>query len=78
MFKFLKIPVSNDIKEVRAVQMWEVRWISRYGSYHQDIQKELECFTSEEEAKEFATSLRNAFKLVRNTSEDQVYITKAK
>jgi len=31
MFKWLKVPVSNETKDVKVAQMWEVRWASVKG-----------------------------------------------
>lgn len=76
--KKLTVPNSNETKQVDAVQLWEVRWQSRYGEYHTDTQPEMECFTSEIEAKAFAESLRAAFKLIRHTRGNDVEIRKAK
>lgn len=78
MRKWLKVPLSNETKEVQAVQMWEVRWHSRYGQYSGDTRPELECFPSQEEAESFAESLRNAFKLIRHSFGTWVAVQKAK
>ena len=76
-FKKLTVPDSNDTKEVDAVQMWEVRWESRHGQYLGETKPELECFTSEKLAKEFADSLRAAFRLIRHTWGTDIKICKA-
>lgn len=31
-FKKIRVPKDNDTKEVDAVQLWEVRWTSRYSN----------------------------------------------
>jgi hypothetical protein len=67
-FKWLTVPTSNETKEVNAVQLWEVRWHSRHGEYHSDTRPEVEAFITKELAEEFATSLRNAYKLLRHTN----------
>lgn len=72
ILKWLTVPESNRTREVEAVQMWEVRWWSvalRYGPQMAicSTSPELECFTSEEEANAFVTSLTNALALLRNT-----------
>jgi hypothetical protein len=61
-FKWLTVPFTNWTREVEAVQLWEVRWESRHGQYNDDTQPEMEAFTTETAAQEFATALRNAFK----------------
>ena len=77
-WKKLIVPWSNRTKEIDAVQMWEVRWRSRHGDFSHDTRPELECFTSESLAEEFAESLQKAFKLIRHTSGDSVRVYKAK
>lgn len=74
-FKKLSVPKTNEVKEIDAVQLWEVRWTSRYDKWHSSLQPEMECFTSEELANSFADSLRAAFKLVRNTSSVETNVT---
>lgn len=74
----LIVPRSNETKTIDVAQLWDVRWNSRHGEYSGDIRPQLECFTSEEAADAFAESLRNAFKLIRTTSGNNVFVTKAK
>jgi len=76
--KSLLVPFSNLWKTVEAVQCWEVRWTSRHGEYNFDVRPEVEVFASSAEAEEFATSLRNAFELIRHTWGDDVTVRKAK
>lgn len=76
--KKITVPTSNETKEVDAIQLWEVRWTSRYGSYSRDTQAEMEAFPSQNQAEEFAQALRNAFKLIKHTSENNVTVTKGK
>lgn len=68
IFKWLTVPKSNETKEVPSAYLYEVRWDSRYGEYSSSTKPEVEAFTTSELAEEFATSLRNAFKLIRHTS----------
>lgn len=51
-----------------AVEVWIVEWTSRHGKYHGDIKKRYQPFTDKGEAKKFAESLRQAHKLIGNTS----------
>lgn len=76
--KWLTMPSSNAVEQVGAVQTWEVRWVSRHGTISFAVRQEVEVFTSEEAADRFATSLRNAFKLLRHTSECFVEMKKSK
>lgn len=68
-FKKLTVPTTNDVEEIDTVQTWQVRWLSRHDKWHDSLRPELEVFLSEEAANLFAESLRNAYKLVRNTHE---------
>jgi hypothetical protein len=77
-FKKQTVPVSNDTKEIDVVQLWEVRWYSRYGEWNGNTKPEIECFTSEKDAEEFAKSLKNAFNLIRHTSGTKVTVVKGK
>lgn len=77
-FKKLTVPQSNEKQAVVVIQLWEVRWQSRFGKYSADTQRELECFTSEVEARAFAESLQAAFRLIRHTNGTAVDILKSK
>ena len=74
--KKIEVPESNEVKEIEAVQLWYVRWWARHGEFAHNLKQVTEAFTSEEEAEEFAKSLRNAFKLLRHTSGDRVIVEK--
>lgn len=75
-FKKLTTPETNDTKEITVVQLWYVKWFSRDGPYSSDLNKEVEVFTSAEEANAFAESLVAAFKLLKYTSGTQVTVIK--
>jgi hypothetical protein len=64
--KWLTVPVSNDTTQVDVVETWSVRWTSRDGEFSSNTRPEMEVFTSETDAENFATSLRNAFALLRH------------
>ena len=74
--KKLVVPETNETKIIQAVQLWTVRWQSRCGVYSTDVHKEVEAFTSSQEAQEFKLALENAFKLLRHTSGTDVTFTK--
>lgn len=76
--KFLTVPETNATRQIEVAQLWEVRWRSRFGKYNGDTRPEVEAFASEEEAKAFATALRQAFTLLRHTSGTDVTVTKGK
>ena len=66
-FKKITVPTSTELKQLEAVQLWEVRWYSRYGEYFANTRPEVEAFTTKELADEFALALKQAFKLIRHT-----------
>ncbi len=69
-------PVDNTTHEVDAVQLTYVRWKSRVGSYSSDTRTEVEAFPVDKDAQDFAESLRQAHKLLRNTArETRVEVT---
>ena len=67
--KKISIPVSNETKEIDAVQLWEVRFTSleeiceNYSSITKRPQ--MEAFTDEASANQFAESLVSAQKILR-------------
>ena len=67
---------NNRTKEVDAVQLWFVRWTSRYGEFSHCIRPEVEAFASAEDAKDFAKALSNAFKLIKHSSHTEVKVTR--
>lgn len=77
IWKWLTVPKPGEITQIRAIELWEVRWYSRHGEYSHSTSPQVEMFTSKEDADNFATALRNAFILVKNTSENNVVVKKA-
>ena len=59
-----------------VVDTWEVSWYSRYGAYSSDTRRECRFFLSQIAAEEFASALRDAFKLIKHTSGANVYLVK--
>lgn len=74
-FKKIKVPSPLDY-EMTAVVLWEVRWESRHGRFCDNVQKEVEVFTTEEDARLFKASIERAHKLLRNTVDIHVTISK--
>ena len=74
LLKKLWVPASNEMIAVDAVQLWEVRWTSRFGSFSTDTRPEMEVFPSEADANNFAESLKQAFKLTRVTADNHVTV----
>lgn len=65
IFKKIKIPDRNHEKEVNGVELWEVRWESRYDEYSTSTQPEIEVLSTEDDAKAFFEALNEAYKLLR-------------
>lgn len=79
IFKWLRVPESNETKEIEVVQLWEVRWESRDGPFSSDSRPEVECLKFEQEAIDFKQSLENAFGILRYSGNiTKVKIGKAK
>lgn len=70
--KKIEIPVTNNVREVEAVQLWEVRWMARHGAFSNDTREQVEVFMSEQDADDFATALKNATKLLRHTENPRI------
>lgn len=76
-FKKKDLSTNKTVPAKTCVQLWCVRWTSRYGEFSGQIQDEIEAFTSEEEASSFKVSLENAFRLIKHTSGTRVTIEKS-
>lgn len=76
--KPLTVPSSNTTKQIDVIQMWEVRWRAMKHNLDFDGQSELECFPTEDGTEEFATALRNAFRLIRMRTMDEVTVGKGR
>lgn len=61
-----------------GVDTWVVEWTRRYGEFHGQTEQCFQAFTNEEEAKEFADSIKRAHKLIGNTSGTHVSVNKQK
>lgn len=74
IFKQLLTLFSSKTKHVNAVQLYYVRWESRYGAYSHSVKPEVEAFPTLDEANTFADALRSAFKVIRHTSGNKVRV----
>ena len=57
-------------------QIWTVKWKKRTGSYSSDTEETMEAFLSKEAAELFATKLKDAQKLLRNSESLHITIGK--
>lgn len=76
--KKITVPESNETKIADTIQLWYVSWYARHGAYYADTRREVEAFPTEAEANTFATSLRNAFRLIKHTSGTEVTVERAR
>lgn len=68
---------KKETKQLNSgVDTWVVEWTRRYGKFSDDTEQCFQAFTDEDEAKEFADSLRRAHKLIGNTSGTTVTVKK--
>lgn len=74
--KVVNKPINSNTEEAEAVQLWVVKWVSRYGKFSTDTKDEFEAFTSKELAESFASDLREAFKFIKHTSQTEAVVTK--
>lgn len=66
-FKWLSF-LSEDEKQLQAYESWKVSWTSFYLSFtgYEHKTTQFEVFTSEEDAKTFIASLKEARKLLKD------------
>jgi len=75
--KLVKMLFRNEEEcSVEVLDTWEVRWYSRDGDFHSDINPEIRVFPSLEDAKSFKSALEDAYKLLRYTSCNKVSLSK--
>ncbi|TCJ00448.1 hypothetical protein [Cytobacillus praedii] len=63
----LKIFKKGHTTLTTDVETWAVRWNIKYGEFSSDQKEVAQFFTSKEEAKDFAESLKRANKLLGHT-----------
>lgn len=59
-----------------GIDTWVVEWTRRYGRFSDETEQCFQAFTNEEEAEEFADSIRRAHKLIGNISGTRVFVKK--
>lgn len=61
-----------------GVDTWVVEWTKRVGAYSGDAKQCFQGFTNEQDAYDFADSIKKAHKLIGNTHGTEVSVTKQK
>lgn len=74
----VEVQLTSFNKDFNFTETWEVRWISRQGKYSGDTKPEVAAFTNKEDAHIFANAVRDAYKMLRHTSDTAVYVEKMK
>ena len=74
LFKWIRVPKTNETIEVRAIKVWSVRWLSRINEFSSGSRPTAEFFTEEDTAREFYNSLVAAQKLLRITENLQITV----
>jgi hypothetical protein len=75
LFKKIFVP-TGEKQELTVYEQWSVKWYSRYGEYSGSVTECCEFFTNELDARKLETALKEAFKLIRNTSGIEVRVKK--
>lgn len=63
-------------KDAEGAEVWLVSWNARYGEYSGEKQRVAKAFLLEEDAIAFAESLKQAHKLLQNTNDIHIEITR--
>lgn len=63
-------------KDAEGAEVWLVSWNARYGEYSGDEQRVAKAFLLKEDAIAFAESLKQAHKLLQNTNDIHIEITR--
>ena len=71
----VKIPTQDKI-EIESVDMFVVSWWRRYGKFNSDLEKCYRSFFTEDDAILFKNALDEANKLIGNTSNTRVEISR--
>jgi hypothetical protein len=69
--KEIFFPARPEMK-LAAYESWVVEYTARYDGYSFGTKQVFEVFTNEEDAEKFAAELRKAYKLTKNTFDDNV------
>lgn len=71
--------ITNVVtQEVEGAEVWVVTWQRRYDNYSTSIETAGKAFLSEQDAKTFADSLREAKKLLQDSDDIHITIEKQK
>ena len=66
----------EKVKDVDGAHVWVVSWNARTGDYSSDIKRVAKAFLLEDDAKQFAETLKLAQELLQNTNSLYIKIEK--
>lgn len=68
--------VKEIVEEVPGAHVWVVSWEARWGEYYGETKRVAKAFLNEDDANQFAESLRMAHELLQNTNSLRIKIEK--
>lgn len=68
--------VKEIVEEVDGAHVWLVSWDARWGDYSTDTKRVAKAFLNEDDANQFAESLKLAQRLLQNTNGLRIKIEK--
>ena len=68
--------VKEIVEEVPGAHVWVVSWDARCGDFNSDIKRVAKAFLNEDDANQFAESLRMAHELLQNTNSLRIKVEK--
>lgn len=68
--------VKEIVEQVEGAHVWVVSWDARWGDYSTDTKRVAKAFLNEDDANQFAESLKLAQKLLQNTNGLRINIEK--
>jgi hypothetical protein len=68
--------LKEIVEEVDGAHVWVVSWEARWGDYSGDTKRVAKAFLNEDDANQFAESLKMAHELLQNTNNLRIKIEK--
>ena len=68
--------VKEIVEEVPGAHVWVVSWDARCGDFNSDRKRVAKAFLNEDDANQFAESLRMAHELLQNTNSLRIKVEK--
>ena len=68
--------VKEIVEQVPGAYVWVVTWDARWGDYYGETKRVAKAFLNEDDANQFAESLKMAHELLQNTNSLRIKIEK--